>query len=124
MKLGKHQQGMTFIGWVMVFAIIAFFATLTVKLAPVYLEYFKVRSLLTSLQEVPMVTHKSKGEIWRLLQNRMEIDDIESMKRENFKIQSEKGRLQLSVSYEVRTHIMFNADVILTFHKEVEIIGN
>ena len=74
---GLHsQKGMTAIGWMMVLALIAFFVTLTLKLAPAYLEYTKVKSIIASLESEPLVTQKPAGEIRKMISRRMSIDDV------------------------------------------------
>ena len=46
-----RQQGMTFIGWVLMLMIFGFFVLLALKLIPTYLEYFRVVKQLSSLEE-------------------------------------------------------------------------
>ena len=46
----KKQQGMTLISWVIVLAIIAFFATLTMRLVPMYQEYYGVLQIMKSME--------------------------------------------------------------------------
>ncbi len=58
----KHKQkGMTGIGWMMVIAMIAFFAVLAMRAFPVYSEGFKVKSALASLKDQPGITNKTKN---------------------------------------------------------------
>jgi len=61
MKSIPRQQGMTSIGWILVFLLIAFFTFITLKIVPIYLDSFKAVSILEDLEKDPTTGSKSPG---------------------------------------------------------------
>ena len=51
MRALTRQRGMTGIGWLIVLGLIGFFALLTLKMVPSYLEYYKIVATLDSIAE-------------------------------------------------------------------------
>ncbi len=76
-KFAHGQRGMTAIGWLIVLGLLAFFVLLILRLAPGYLESFKVTSVLESLLQEPYIGSKTPMEIRRLLENRMNVNSID-----------------------------------------------
>lgn len=118
----KQQQGMTFIGWLIVLGLIAFFAILVLRLVPNYLEYFKVESTLESLENEPGITEKSPAEIRSLISRRFDVNDVEHVTAKDVKVTRDSGRTIISIKYEVRVPIMGNVDAVTKFDKSVEIV--
>ena len=120
----NKQKGMTGIGWIMVIGLIIFSAVVTMRIFPMYMEGFKVRSALASLKDQPGVTKKTKSEIVKLLFNRFQVDDITNVTREDILIEKSNGVLTVTIDYEIRTHVMGNMDVVGKFNQDVEVIAN
>jgi len=119
----KKQQGMTGVGWLIVLALIGFFALLTLRLVPMYMEAYRAKAALESLKQEPLITEKSKSEIVKLLQKRFDVDYIEDLDPGKIlTIEKERGVLKLEFKYEIRTHIMGNLDVVGSFDHKVDIV--
>lgn len=116
------QSGMTGIGWLIVLGLIGFFALAAIRVAPIYMEGFKVRSALESLNKVPNITRKSNAEIVKDLFKTFSVDNITNVEREDVIISKEDGRLTVEVEYEARGKFMGNLDVVASFHEKVEFI--
>ena len=124
MKGLRKQRGMTAIGWIIVLGLIAFFTLLILRLAPLYLEYSKVSSVLESLHNEPGITRQSKAEIQRLISRRFEINDVRNVDPKIAEIESRNNRLTVTLEYERRTNMLGNIDLVVTFDKSVEVIAN
>lgn len=121
----NRQKGMTFFGIALLLVIIGFMATVCIKLTPVYLESFKVKSALESLSEEAGVNTMMKSDIKVLIKKRFGIDDVKNVAAKDVKIERIKGILVISVSYEVRTPIIGNLDVVASFNDiKVEVEGD
>ncbi len=117
-----RQQGMTFLGWLLVLAIIGFFATIIFRLAPIYLEYYEVKSILESLRQEPYISKKTPAEVMQLLMKRFDIDAINYVTRDDIDIKQEGGRLTVNIEYEVRTPMMGNVDAVVKFKRSMEAV--
>jgi hypothetical protein len=121
MKLIKHQYGLSFISWLLVIGIAGALAVVGLKLIPVYMEYGTISSVLESVGEEQAESRKSGAALWTSMIKRLEINNINYIKKENFKTEKVDGGENLSVKYEVRTHMFGNLDTVASFEKTVEV---
>jgi len=120
----QRQLGLTFWGWLTVVGLVIFFGIVGMRLAPLYLEYFRVVASLESLKSERGITRKPRSEIRRLIERRFDINDVESVRARDVRIQGGAGLLQLSVRYEARTPLLGNVDAVARFEREVRIVGD
>lgn len=114
------QKGMTFIGWVIVLAIIGFFAMVVIKLVPIYLEY---QSVVSAMQAVAAEDNRTPGEIRASLGKKLDINNVTVVKAADFEILREDGGITLAIEYEARTNFVANIDIVVNFSKAVELKG-
>jgi competence protein ComGC len=120
----KNQRGMTLIGWVIVLAIIAFFATLAMRLVPMYQEYYGVLKIMNDMEVELEANNFSKNEVGLLLERRFDIGYIQSVKKENIEILRGKNRpyiTKIIIDYEVREPFMFHIDLVGHFVTEIDV---
>jgi maltodextrin utilization protein YvdJ len=122
----SKQNGMTYLGMLILLIFIAFIAIIVIKVVPVYLENFKVESSLTSLAQEPkdQLSTTTPGQLETLLMKRLEVNDVEHVKKDNIKITKEGPKTVIDVSYEVRVPLFLNIDLIAKFpENRVELGG-
>jgi predicted membrane protein len=126
MRRDMHRQrGMTFIGWMIILGLIAFFTLLGLKIIPIYLENYKMKSILESLKEEPLITQKTPREIMKLLRRRFNINYVDTYRADDIvKIKKEGGKVSVEIIYEHRANVLGNLDVVASFHDGIEIIAN
>lgn len=120
----QKQRGMTLIGWVIVLALIGFFATIAIRLVPMYQEYYGVLQIMNDMKIELRNNKLTKNEAQTLLMRRFDIGYIESVKKENIEISRGKNTsyvTKIVIDYEVRKPFMAHIDLIGHFHKEVDI---
>jgi competence protein ComGC len=120
----KNQRGMTLIGWVIVLAIIAFFATLAMRLLPMYQEYYGVLKVMNDMEVELEGNNLSKNEVGLLLERRFDIGYISSVKKENVEILRGKNTpyvTKIVIDYEVREPFMFHIDLVGHFVTEIDV---
>ncbi len=120
----RGQRGMTGVGWLIVLALIGFFIMLALKLVPIYLENYNVKTVLNSLKEEPYITKKSPMEIKRLLKKRFDISYINGVDSNKVTIKKHKGVMDIGIAYQVRSHIVGNVDLLVSFDDKVRLISN
>ncbi|MFA7593745.1 MAG: DUF4845 domain-containing protein [Thiohalobacteraceae bacterium] len=122
MRTLQSQRGMTAIGWIIVLGLIGFFVLLALRLTPGYLEYFSVASAIESLEKEPEIGSKTTAEIRSMLDKRFSVNDVTSISGRDVKVESQGGRMRISVDYEKRVPVLGNIDAVATFKKEVEVV--
>jgi hypothetical protein len=123
-KLVKKQRGMTAIGWLIVLGMLSFFVLLVLRLAPGYLEFYKVKSVMESLLQEPYLGSKTPMEIRNLLQRRIDVNAIDSITAKDVKIEQKNGKTTISTRYEVRVPIMGNVDAVSSFERSIEVVAH
>lgn len=111
------QRGMTYLGMLMLMVVIAVVAIAAIKVMPLYLENFKVQSSLKSLAEETRNNHDpvTAPELERLLLNRLSVNDVEHVGKDDIAITKENGRTVITVSYEARVPLFYNIDLVARF---------
>jgi hypothetical protein len=120
----NKQRGMTLISWIVVLGMIAFFATVVMRILPMYQEYFGVVQIMNSM-EIELKQNKlTKQQVKVLFQKRFNTGYIFSVKPEN--IIYSRGRDNLSVTkvvidYEVRKPFMAQLSIVGHVHQEIDV---
>jgi len=122
-----RQDGMTYLGMLMLLIVVAFFAVVVIKVLPIYLENFKVKSSLDSLVQEsknnPVTL--SPPELEKLLLNRLAVNDVDHVKKEDIKISKEGHNTVVVVDYEARVTLFDNLDLVARFpNNRVELGGS
>ncbi len=117
-----RQQGLTAIAIILILAMIGFFAMITIRLFPVYMEHFNVSSHLKTLAKEAGASKQTNGEILRTLNKRFDIDDVKHVSKDDIFIERHKdGSVLVAIEYEVRTPAIANVDMVVSFVDEVEL---
>jgi Tfp pilus assembly major pilin PilA len=103
MTVVRHaQQGMTTIGLLLVLGIIALIALTAVRVVPIYIENYTIKSVLTSVKDDQKIDAKSKAAIWKSLQKRLYINEVRLIRREHVEITRGNGQTTVTITYESR----------------------
>jgi hypothetical protein len=121
MKSIHRQRGMTPIGWILVFLLIAFFTLIALKLVPIYIDSFTIGSVISDLKKEPGIAAKTPREVTAMIEKRIDINMVEGVTAEDIFIEKIGDTMSISAEYEVRKNIMGNVDVIVSFNKSVEV---
>lgn len=120
----KNQRGMTLIGWVIVLALIAFFATIAMRLVPMYQEYYGVLQIMESMRTELKNNNLSKNQVALLLSRKFDTGYIKSVKKDDIEILRGKNTAYVTkivIDYEVRKPFIAHIDLIGHFQKEIDV---
>lgn len=118
MSMKNKQAGASLIGWLIILVLIGFIALVGIRLTPVYMESFTVKSVVESLSQGEELSANNKAEVMSSLMKRLDVNDVESVKRENVKMETVSGGLEVTVEYERRFPIVGNLDGIAAFRSQ------
>lgn len=115
----KKQRGASFASWMMLAATVAFVLVTIAKVAPVYMEYATVKSMVDQIAaETTVSPQTGNRQLRRKLDDYMNINGLYTVKPEYFSIvdlPEEKNAKGLRVKYEVRKHWLANIDFMMNF---------
>ena len=129
-NLIRNQQGVTFIGWLIILAIIAFFVLLVLRLWPLYNEKFIVESAMKSVSVRPGIDKADDREVLKQFLRTVQVGGSRRFHSNNIKeyakIEKPKtkgGNRLLNIKYE-STNIFFqDIEFLLRFDKSYELKG-
>lgn len=124
MKFGKnpaHQAGLGLVGAVFVFGLIAFVAVVTIKTLPLYLNQMKLARAVQGVALDPELAGADAGALRERLQRRWDIEDIQTVTPNDVKVRRSEAGRSLVYDYEARTHLFYNAYLVLHFTGDVQL---
>jgi len=117
----KDQKGFTATGWIVVISIVLFFAYLGMILSPYIIGGFTMDRILEGLKEEPEITKKNKHQVWRLIENRMIINQVRDVPKSAFEIKKEPEMTTVYLDYEDRVKFAGNVYIVIERSKSVEL---
>lgn len=118
----SRQQGITLIGFLVVLAVLGFFAFMAMRLFPVYSEWYSVVSAMKGLAKEPGISAMSPDQIRSRFDRRLYTSYVESVKPNNVRITTQNGP-QIRVRYEVRRPFLGNLEFVATFDRTEKLTG-
>jgi len=118
------QRGMTLISWVFVLLIIAFFATLAMRLLPMYQEYYGVLQIMDGMETELKNNKLTKKQVMTLLEKRFDTGYIFSVKKDDIEIHRGKNNVHVTkvvIDYEVRKPFIAQIDLIAHYKTEIDV---
>jgi hypothetical protein len=116
----RRQRGVSALGGLLVLVLVVGAITLTLKLAPHYIDFYTMQSVIEGLPAGEMRT-MPRGTLNDTLEKRFKINNLRSFDiRDIINLDRSREGTVLEVSYERREHLFFNIDVVISFHKRYE----
>jgi hypothetical protein len=120
LSLGR-QQGLTFISLVFLLGFFAFFVLLGLKIVPVYLDHFKVASVVAELEKTPDLEEKSVSDIRESLSKRLGMNYVYDVTQDDIVITKYGHYLKVVIAYNVVKKIIGNLSVLVEFNDVIEV---
>lgn len=121
MRTTRGQKGITLLGFLVILAIVGFFAFIIMRLFPVYSEYYGVLQAMKAVQVEPGIATKTPEQIKESLSRKFYISYVTSVKKNNIRLTRREGGYLLNVKYEVRGPLLYNLEYVATFDKTVDL---
>lgn len=120
--MGSRQRGMGMLGILFIVGLLAFSMTILLKLGPLYLNFWTIRSIMNDVVEQPETIEGGARGISATIGKRMDINSVANITAKDFDIQKiDQNVYNVTVSYEQRVHLFFNIDAIAMFEYQVEV---
>lgn len=121
MKNYNKQRGVTMVTMIAGLGLLAFFVTIAITVAPVYIENFNVSSHVSRLENDSRIKDMTKEEVRGTLLKRFGIDDVKNVARQDIYVKDVPGGYSIEVDYEVRKSFLGNVDLVIFFTETVEV---
>lgn len=115
------QRGMTLIGWVIVVGILGVFALAGMRLLPVYLEYFKISSVLKGLDQEMEGERATMQAIRSYVQKRFDVESVNIIDEDDLLVERKGSVFEVRAQYDHRVPFVGNVDFTVAFDTAVEV---
>ena len=109
----RKEQGISFLGFMMLAVLLAAAALIGFKITPVYVEYFTVKKILAATAMEAKDAQPS--EIRRIVDRKLSTDYVEAITPSDLEIEKQSGQLVLSVSYVKKIPLVANVSLYFEF---------
>jgi hypothetical protein len=114
-----RQRGATFLGMVVIIAILGFGLYAGIRLTPLYLEYMAVARAMEQTAKEQKGSAISPQELRLSLDRRWTIEDIKSIKPKGIEIKKTGAGYTMRAAYEARAPFVANVSLVVAFDKSV-----
>jgi Tfp pilus assembly protein PilE len=115
----KRQRGMTFLGLLMIVAILGAAIYGAIRAVPLYLEYMEVSRAFEQIRDEHSAIETSPQMIRKSLQRRWDVEDIKGLDTNEVEIKKTNEGFQLSADYQVEAPFVSNLYLLAKFHKTI-----
>ena len=119
MTFARSQQGLSILGWLMVLAVVAFFASTAFKMLPHYMDYMSMEKIITSVETDKASDVRTVGEFYNHVSKGMQVNNIRDLNmRDALQVKVENNEFLVHLKYEKREPLIRNLDLVANFDKE------
>ncbi|MES2819855.1 MAG: DUF4845 domain-containing protein [Pseudomonadota bacterium] len=121
MVVARSQKGLSLLGWMLLLAVVAFFASAAFKLVPHYMDYMALEKMINSIESEGAQDVRTIGDFQDRIYKGMTINAIDLDLKEALKIKVENNEFQVHLKYEKREPLIRNIDMVVRFDKEFSV---
>ncbi|HYU69243.1 MAG TPA: DUF4845 domain-containing protein [Burkholderiales bacterium] len=109
----KNQRGLSLIGMVVMCIVIVIVAIGGLKIAPAYIEYYKVKKAIVGIAQTN--SRATVAEVREAFNRRAAIDDIDVIAGRDLDVTKEGNDIVISFAYPKRISLFGNVSVVFDF---------
>jgi len=111
----KEQAGVSKLGMLMMFIMVASFLTFGLKVAPLFVDHNLITGVCEELIENGEATNMTTSDVRQRVSNSLRINNISDFDLSAITVRKENDQAIISIVYERRVELMANLDVVAKF---------
>ncbi|MDX1505531.1 MAG: DUF4845 domain-containing protein [Spongiibacter sp.] len=111
----RSQQGLGMLSLLVVLGMASVILTMAVKLVPLYMDNWSLKSVLESVVADQTGVNATPGSVRTTLSRYMQTNRIDAISPAKMLIKSESNGVSIDASYEKRVTLFFNIDAVVKF---------
>lgn len=115
----QRQRGMTAIGMLLLLIVIAFVALIAMKVVPMYIQYYTIKSTIESVRKEPQIAQMSPTDIQNAIQKRFDIGYVDNITARDLKIRNENRGRVLDLEYQDERALFYGLSVVLKVNEAI-----
>ena len=113
-----RQSGMTTLGLIILVAFVGLFAFAGIRLTPVYLNYMKVASVITGVQEEFDGANPTTATIRKSIRRRFDIDSVAVLNANDVEIKKVDAGFEVIAAYSHKAPFIANVSFVVDFEEK------
>lgn len=113
--LHRYQTGMSHLAWLIIILALVFFGYTALKVSPHYIDHSVMKGILDRLPAGETHASMSKAEIREYFSKRFRIENFSLKVQDIVTFDRSRKSTEVILAYEVREHLFFNLDIVLSF---------
>ena len=119
-----RQRGMTVIGMLLLIVVIAFVALIGMKVVPMYIQYFSIKSTIENVRKEPLLAQMTTSDIQNAIQKRFDIGYVDNISARDLKIRNERSGRVLDLIYQDERSLFYGLYVLLKVNESIPLTPN
>ena len=115
----ETQRGMTVIGMLLLLIVIAFVVLIAMKVVPMYVQYFSIKSTIESIRKEPQLAQMSTQDIQNAIQKRFDIGYVDNITARDLKIRNENRGRVLDLEYQDERELFYGLSILLKANESI-----
>jgi Domain of unknown function (DUF4845) len=116
----NKQQGVGFVGVILIIAAVLFLATFAMKLVPAYLHNMQIERILKTIVSDAEMQNATVKDIRASYTKRAMMDSITDITAEDVEVSKDAGHISLSANYSVKIPVAGNVSLMVEFKPSAE----
>lgn len=116
------QKGLSFVGWLLALALIAFAASTALKLTPHYLDYMSMKKIISSVETDKTLEITTVSDFYSYVSKGMQVNSIRDLDlNKALSVTVENNKFLAHLKYENREPLIQNIDLVVKFDHEFSV---
>src|ERR1700712_3698029 len=122
MTSAGSQKGLSFVGWLVILAVLAFAASTAAKVVPHYLDYMSMKKIIEAAGTDKTAEVSNSGEFYDYVAKGMQVNNIRDLDlNKALSVTTENNRFLAHLKYEKREPLIQNIDLVVKFDHEFSV---
>ncbi len=119
MKRRSGQRGITVIGALLLVVVLGFMALVAMKVIPMYIQYFTIKSTVESIRKEPQLAQMGPTDIQNAMQKRFDIGYVDKITAKDLRIRNDRNGRVLDLVYEDDQPMFYGLHVVLKVNEVI-----
>ncbi|SEJ10649.1 DUF4845 domain-containing protein [Pseudomonas sp. NFR16] len=122
MSSARSQRGLSFVGWLVLLAVLAFVGSTAAKLVPHYLDYLSLKKIIEAAGTDRGGDISDSDDFYSYVAKGMQVNNIRDVDlKKALSVTTENNRFLAHLKYEQREPLIQNIDLVVRFDHEFSV---
>lgn len=121
-RFPASQKGLSWVGWLLVLALVGFLTSTALKLVPHYLDYMKMKNIIEAVETNKGLDITTVSDFYSYVEKSMQLNSIRDIDlNKALKVTVQNNAFNAHLNYEQREPLIQNIDVVIKFDKQLSV---